>query len=89
MRRFFLPYYCYSHTVLPQHIMRRLPCTLNCLRNVKTNNVIALALLNMWQHFRNLELHLATSREFNNRFPHCALRNKLQGLGEGPHCQNN
>ena len=69
--------------------MIRLPCTLNWLRNVKTNNVITLALLNMWQHFRNLELHLATSKEFNNSFPHCTLRNKLQGLGEESHCQDN
>ena len=69
--------------------MIRLPCTLNWLRNVKTNNVITLALLNMWQHFRNLELHLATSKEYNNSFPHCTLRNKLQGLGEEPHYQDN
>ena len=69
--------------------MIRLPCTLNWLRNVKTNNVITLALLNMWQHFRNLELHLATSKEYNNSVPHCTLRNKLQGLGEEPHYQDN
>lgn len=30
---------------------------------MKTNNIIALAPLNTWQHFRNLELHLATPKK--------------------------
>lgn len=33
---------------------------------MNTINIITLAPLNTWQHFRNLQLHLATPKGFNN-----------------------